>query len=191
MFVDYLTLVMITLIAGFVLLAYYLYAGLDASDQRPFAAAFGTVGVLEIILGLSLSFTWPLPGSFNIAYGETTTLFGAVFLGAAVALSQGWDLMPVALFGFFAGLDAFIMGARIISLKMGQQPLLAGISFFLAGLAGVLAAPTLGILKKNKALRMVAIIILLITALAWCVTYVPSVWAHLADFAKYVPASMK
>ena len=52
MFIDYLTLIMINLVAGTALLAYYIYAGMDAKDQRPYAAAFGIVGLLAVILGL-------------------------------------------------------------------------------------------------------------------------------------------
>ena len=191
MFIDYLTLIMINLVAGTALLAYYLYAGMDAEDQRPFAAAFGIVGLLGVILGLSLTFNWPLPGSYNIGYGETTTLFGAVFLGTAIALSQGWDLMPMAIFGFFAGVDAVIVGIRILSLGLTNEPVVSGVGFILAGLGGVLAAPTFKLLKSNKSLRVIAAIVILITAGVGAVTFYASLWGHLATFAKWVPATMK
>ena len=92
MFIDFLTLVMINLVAGTVLLAYYLWKGIDEKDQRPYAAAFFVVGLLSLTTGLRLAFTWPLPGSFNVGYSDATSLFGIVFLGAAIALSQGWSL---------------------------------------------------------------------------------------------------
>ena len=190
MFIDYLTLIMINLVAGTALLAYYIYAGMDAKDQRPYAAGFGIVGLLGVILGLTLTFTWPLPGSYNIGYGEATTLFGAVFLGAAIALSQGWDLMPVAIYGFFAGMDAVIVGTRIISLDLTKEPILSGIGFIMAGLCGVLAAPLLGLLKKSKTFRIIAALVVLVTALLWAVTFYTSLWGHLASFAKWVPATM-
>ena len=81
MFIDYLTLIMINLVAGSVLLAYYLWKGLDAADQRPYAAAFFVTGLVGMVTGLQLSFSWPLPGSFNVGYGDAATLFGVVFLG--------------------------------------------------------------------------------------------------------------
>ena len=190
MFIDYLTLIMINLVAGTALLAYYIYAGMDAKDQRPYAAGFGVVGLLGIILGLTLTFTWPLPGSYNIGYGEATTLFGAVFLGAAIALSQGWDLIPVAIYGFFAGVDAVIVGIRIISLGLTKEPILSGIGFIMAGLGGVLAAPLLSLLKKNKAFRLIAALVVLVTALLWAVTFYTSLWGHLASFANWVPPTM-
>ena len=190
MFIDYLTLIMINLVAGTALLAYYLYFGLDAQDQRPYAAGFFVVGLLEMVLGLALTFTWPLPGSYNIGYGEVTTLFGAVFLGAGIALSQGWDLMPVAIYAFFAGVDAVVVGIRIISLGLTKEPIFSGIGFILAGLGGVLAAPTLRFLKKNKLFRTVGAIVVVVTALIWAFTFYNSLWGHLASFASWVPATM-
>jgi putative membrane protein len=190
MFIDYLTLVMINLVAGTALLAYYIYFGLEAQDQRPYAAGFFVVGLLEIILGLALSFTWPLPGSYNIGYGEATTLFGGVFLGAGIALSQGWDLMPVAIYAFFAGVDAIVVGIRVISLGLTKEPVFSGIGFILAGLGGVMAAPTFRFLKKNKLFRIAGAIVVLVTALIWAVTFYNSLWGHLASFSSWVPATM-
>ncbi len=118
MFIDYLTLVMINMVAGTALLAYYLWRGLDDVDQRPYAAAFFGVGLVALITGLHLSFNWPLPGSYNVGYGDATTLFGTVFLITSLALWQGWNLVPVSIYAFFAGIDAIIVGVRIFSLQL-------------------------------------------------------------------------
>lgn len=190
MFIDFLTLVMINLVAGTVLLAYFLWKGLDAEDQKPYAAAFGLTGLLSLTLGLRLAFTWPLPGSYNVGYSDATTLFGVVFLATAIALAMGWDLKPVALYAFFAGVDAVIVGVRIWSLQLGQEPLVAAIGFVLAGLGGVFAFPFFQWFRDNKVIRWIAILILLATAAIWAATFYAALWAHLASFAKWVPATM-
>ena len=190
MFIDYLTLVMINLVAGSVLLAYYLWKGLDAQDQRPYAAGFFVTGLIGVVTGLQLSFTWPLPGSFNVGYGDAATLFGAVFLGAAISLWQNWSLLPVAIYSFFAGIDAIIVGIRLYSLKLGQEPLLAAIGFVLAGLGGVAAFPFLQWFKANKPMRWIAIVVLLASAAIWAFTFYSALWAHMASFAKWLPATM-
>jgi putative membrane protein len=190
MFIDYLTLTMINMVAGTAILAYYIWRGMDQPDHRPFAAAFAGVGLLALVLGLQLSFTWPLPGSYNIGYGEATTLFGVVFLTTALALSQAWNLLPVALYAFFAGVDAIIVGARILSLGLTQEPLLSGVGFILAGLGGVFAAPFFLWFKDNKTFRLLAVIVLLATALLWAFTFYNALWGHLASFSKWVPPTM-
>ncbi len=191
MFIDYLTIIMINLVAGTALLAYYLYKGFDADDQRPFSAAFGLVGLLGVILGLHLTFTWPLPGSYNIAYGEATTLFGGVFLATAFALYHRWDLKPMTIFAFFAGVYAVIVGVRIISLGLTREPLMSGVGFILAGLGGVLAFPVFGLLQKNKTFRLLAAIVLLVTALLWAVTFYGSLWGHMESFKDWLPLVMR
>ena len=190
MFIDYLTLIMINLVAGTAILAHYLYFGFEAKDQRPYAAGFGVVGLLGVVLGLVLTFTWPLPGSYNIAYGEATTLFGAVFLATALALNQGWNLKSATVYAFFAGVYAVIVGVRIISLQMTKEPLISGVGFILAGLGGVLAGPVFGLLK-NKTFRTLAAGVLVVTALLWAVTFYTSLWGHLASFKDWVPATLR
>ena len=190
MFIDYLTLIMINMVAGTALLAYYLWKGMDEADQRPYAAAFFGVGLLSLITGLQLSFTWPLPGSYNVGYGDTTTLFGVVFLITAIALWQGWDLVPVSLYAFFAGIDAVIVGVRIFSLQLTKEPLLSAIGFVLAGLGGLGAAPFFLWFKGNKTVRMLGVLLLLATAVLWAVTFYGSLWGHLDSFSKWVPATM-
>jgi putative membrane protein len=190
MFIDYLTLVMINMVAGCVLLAWYLWKGLDEADQRPYAAGFFGVGLVALITGLHLSFTWPLPGSYNVGYGDATTLFGVVFLGTALALWQGWSLLPVAIYAFFAGVDAVIVGARLWSLQMTKEPLMSAVGFVLAGLGGIFSAPFFLWFKNNRTVRMLGIVLLLVTAALWAVTFYGSLWGHLESFSKWVPVTM-
>ncbi len=190
MFIDYLTLVMINMVAGTALLAYYLWRGIDEKDQRPYAAAFFGVGLLSLITGLELSFTWPLPGSYNVGYGDATTLFGVVFLTTALALWQGWNLIPVAIYAFFAGIDAIIVGVRIFSLQLTKEPLISSIGFVLAGLGGLGAAPFFLWFRNNRTVRLIAVALLVVTALIWAVTFYGSLWDHLASFSKWVPPTM-
>ena len=190
MFIDFLTLVMINLIAGTVLLAYYLWKGLDEKDQRPYAAGFFVTGLLGLITGLQLSFTWPLPGSYNIAFGDTTTLFGLVFLGTALALWQGWSLTPISLYSFFAGLESVLVGYVIMSQNLTQAPVLSGLGFILAGLGGLGAFPFFTWFRDNKAVRWIGILVLLATAALWAVTFYGSLGGHMTSFAKYLPPSM-
>lgn len=149
MFIDYITLMLINMVAGLFLLAHYVYQGLDSPAQRQWIPGFGMTGGIALVTGLHMIWTWPVNGSFNIAFGETTVLFGILFIGASAALAQGWGLLTVAIYGFFAGLAAMVIGLRVINLGLTQRPFISGIGFILTGLGGVLAAPTL-YLKTNR-----------------------------------------
>src|SRR5512143_4213755 len=171
MFIDFLTLVMINLVAGTALLAYYLWRGIDEVDQRPYAAAFFGVGLISLIAGLQISFTWPLPGSYNVGYGDATTLFGVVFLGTAIALWQRWSLIPISIYSIFAAIDAIIVGVRIWSLQLTKEPLISAVGFVLAGLAGLGVFPFLVWFRQNKIVRWIGILLLLDSALLWGVAF--------------------
>ena len=190
MFIDYLTVIMINLVAGTVLLAYYLWKGMDEKDQRPYAPAFFMVGLLGLVTGLQIAFTWPLPGSYNIAYGDATILFGVVYLATGLSLWQGWNLLPVTIYAFFAGIDAIITGYNILALQMGKEPLIAAVGFILAGLGGLGSFPFFMWFKGNQTVRWIGIVVLLAAALVWAVTWYPSISGHLVAFSKWVPPTM-
>ncbi len=190
MFIDFLTLVMINLVAGTVLLAYYLWTGIDEEDQRAYAAAFFMVGIVSLVTGLQISFTWPLPGSYNVGYGDATTLFGVVFLATAIALFFGSNLIAVSIYAFFAAIDSIVVGLRVLSLGLTKEPLVSAIGFILAGLSGVGVFPFLMWFRQNRLVRLIGILLLLATALVWAITFYGSLWSHLSDFAKWVPATM-
>ncbi|MEN6571041.1 MAG: DUF981 domain-containing protein [Anaerolineaceae bacterium] len=191
MFIDYLTMIMINIVAGLFILAWFLWKGLDSEDKKPWAAAFFGVGLLSFIAGLHISFTWPLPGAYNIAFGDTTTVFGLTYLVAAIALWKGWDLFPASLVGFFAGIPSFIYGLRIMNLGLTQSPTISGLGFILAGVAGILSAPFILWFKNNKVVRVLAILLVLAAAAIWFVEYSGASWGHMESFAKWVPATMK
>ena len=190
MFHDYLTLLLINMTAGLVLLAAYVFLDLDGTNQKRWSPAFAMVGAVAALCGLHMAWTWPLPGSFNCAYGETSVLFGVLFLGAALALAKGWGLMPITIYAFFAGLAAVVVGIRIAHLDMTQAPGMAATGFILTGLGGMLAFVALQ-LKSSKAFRTIGAIVLLIAALIWLVTAVPGIWGHLSMFQDYKPPTMQ
>jgi putative membrane protein len=190
MFIDFLTLVMINLVAGTALLAYYLWRGIDEADQRAYAAAFFGVGLVSLVTGLQISFTWPLPGSYNVGYGDATTLFGVVFLATSISLYLGSSLIPVGIYAFFAAIDALIVGIRIYSLNLTKDPLTSAVGFILAGLSGLGVFPFLMWFRENKMVRWIGVALLAATVVLWAVTFYASLWGHMEAFGKWVPATM-
>jgi len=190
MFINYITLMLINMVAGLCLLAYFVYKGLGDTNQKRWIPGFGMTGAIALTTGLHMIFTWPLRGSFNIAYGEMSVLFGILFVGASLALAMGWDLLTVAIYGFFAGLAAIVVGVRIINLGLTRQPILSGIGFILTGLSGVCAAPAL-YFQTNRQLRLAGTGVLIAAALIWALTGYMAYWGHLAQYSDWVPSTME
>jgi putative membrane protein len=186
MFINYISLMLINLASGLALLAGYVYFGLGGSNQRRWIPGFGVVGAIALVTGLHMTLTWPIVGSFNIAFGETTVLFGILFVGTSLVLAMGWELLTLGIYGFFAGLVSLLIGFRFINLGLTQIPLLAGIGFILVGLGGIFSAPTL-YLKENRFLRIIGAIVLVVAALIFAFIGLTAYWVHLAEFSTWQP----
>jgi putative membrane protein len=196
MLIDYLTLMLVSMTAGLFLLAYYVYQGIGAENAKRWVPGFAMTGFIAVITGLHMSLTWPLTGSFNIAFGEMSVLFGILFLGAALALWKGWEMRTVSIYAFFAGLAAIVVGARVISLGMTKRPVVSGIGFILTGMGGLfawlccLAEPVLS-LSTNRVLRTIGALVLIAAAVIWAFTGYLAYWEHLESFSKWVPLTMR
>ncbi len=190
MFIDFVTLMLINTAAGLTILACFVYWGLSDQDQERWAPAFAAPGFVSLIAGLHMIFNWPLPGPYNSAFGEMSVLFGALFLGTALALWKGWNKIPLAIYGFFAGLFAIAAGIRFIDLGLTMKPALTGVAFICAGLGGVFALPTL-YLRTNKNVRLIGAIVLMIAAGILALTGYMGLWMHMQGFEKWMPATMQ
>ena len=191
MFIDWVALLLLNMLSGYFLLAWYVAAGLDDPDGKRWAPAFGMVGLVALVFGGIMATTWPLPGAFGNIYGEMSVLFGITFLGASVSLAKGWDLRPVALYGFFAGLAGMVQGVRIINLHITQVPLLSGIGFIVSGIGGVAALPTLAWFRDNKLVRYAGALVLILAGLIWVATAYPALWMHAEGFKNWQPMTMR
>ncbi|MBN1458035.1 MAG: DUF981 domain-containing protein [Armatimonadetes bacterium] len=191
MFIDYITLLLLNMVAGYFLLSLYVLRGLDDPLHPRWAPGFAIVGLVAFVFGAHMVMTWPVPGPFSSAYGEMSVLYGAIFLGAALSIAYGWSLLPVTVFAFFSGAAAIVLGARIIDLGLTQQPTVAGVGFILSGLGGVFAGPTLLYLRLNRPWRVLASLVLLGAAAVWANTGYYAYWHHLEGFGPWVPLVMR
>jgi putative membrane protein len=190
MFIDYVTLLLINMAAGFFLLAAYLATGIESAQPTRWVAAFAAVGLVAVLNGLPMIHLWPLPGPFNMAFGEMSLLFGVLFLGTALSLAKDWDLFFLGVYALFAGMAALLIGVRIVQLGLTREPALAGLGFILSGASGILAAPALS-LRTRRTLRMAASLVLLTAALIWARTGYKAYWEHMESFAGWTPLTVQ
>jgi len=188
MFINYITLMLINMTAGLVLLAAFVYQGFDYSRSKRWIPGFGMTGAIALATGLPMIWTWPVRSSFNIAYGETTVMFGILFIATALALALNWDLLSIMVYAFFAGLTAMLLGVRILNLNLTKRPLLSSIGFILTGLGGVLAAPSFLYWKANRSWRMMGAGVLLVAALIWAFTGYMAYWGHMEQYLNWSPS---
>jgi putative membrane protein len=185
MFVDYLTLMLVNLVAGLLLLALHLVFFIEREPKR-LAPGFLLTGFLGAATGLHMILKWPLPGSYNIAFGDMSLLFGALFFFAGLALLREWDPLSLGIYGVLAGVAAVVVGSRILNKGMTSEPLVAFLGYLFTGVGGILVLPAY-LLRKSLALRIVVALVLLAGAAVWALIGYGSYWIHLESFAKYFP----
>lgn len=179
MMIDYVTLLLINMTAGYFLLSCFVWWGLDSEGKNHWTPAFAIVGLVATVCGFVMTFTWPLPKPYSMAFGEMSVLLGVLFLGAALALARGWNLMPLTLYGLVAGVAAILLGVGIFKLGLTLNPTLTSIGFVLSGLAGVLS-PIVAWQAKQKGLRAIASLVLLATSAIWAFIGLGGYWMHLS-----------
>jgi putative membrane protein len=189
MFIDFAGVMLVGMAAGFVILAHYLYRNPAPEERAPWAAGFFAAGIVGLATSIPMIVMWPLPGSYNVAFGEPALFLAAAFLGAGITLAMRWEPLIPALYGFFGGIMAVVIGLRIMNLHMTQSPAMAGIGFLAAGLGGMMTLPAIN-WRKERWLAITAAVLLGIAAVVFLVTGYMAFWSHLSDFAKWVPDAM-
>ncbi len=188
-FIDYVTLLLINMTAGLVVLSWYIYKGIDEPTTAGWSSAFGIVGLIAFVCGLHMTLTWPLDveiikTSFNIPFGEMSIFFGVLFLGAALSISKNWDLFPLSIYAFFAGLAAVILGARIFDLGLTKRPDMSAAGFILAGIGGIMSGIYLKF-RSSKVLRIAGSLALAAAAAIWALTGYMAYWSHMLPVDKW------
>jgi len=188
MFIDYVTLLLVNMLAGHVLLALFILRARDAESRRQWAPALVAVGIVAFIPGLHMIFTWPLPGSYSSAYGEMSVFFGTVFLASALGARAGWSLVPAGLYAVFPGVASIVLGIRFIGLGFTLSPWISGIGFMATGSAGILLPLALKV-PGSAFLRRLVAAILLVAAIIWAMTAYPALWSHMDNFKDWTPSA--
>jgi putative membrane protein len=185
-FIDFLPLLLVNMAGGLLALACYSAGPFNKPQANHWAPAFAAPGLIATIGGFFLIFNYPLPGPYNVAFGETSVALGVLFLGAAWSISRGWPLMPLGIYAIFPAIIAVVTGIRIMHLGLTQSPVLAGSGFILTGASGLLLAPATW-WSFLRPLRWPAVLLLLVATVLWMVVGVLGYWQHLEHFHGWKP----
>jgi putative membrane protein len=184
-FVDWLTLLLLNMMVALVLHALFMGRFIE-KDPKKIIPGFLLTGAIALIAGFRMVFNWPLPGSYNIIYGELSVLFGGFLFMAGLAVAFGWDLLTIGIYALFGGAASILLGIRILNLNLTSEPLVAALGFIVTGATAVLTMPALA-WPKMKWLRLLVALGALVSALIWILVGFPAYWAHIEAFGKWAP----
>lgn len=189
MFLDWLTLMLLNMMVALVLFALFMGRFIE-KDPKKSIPGFLLTGFIALVTGFRMVFTWPLPGAYNIIYGELTVLFGAFLFMAGISVAFGWNLITIGIYSFFAGAASVLLGIRILNLNLTSEPLVAAAGFILTGATAIITLPALAF-PKMKWIRWLVALAALVSALIWIVVGFPAYWQHIDAFSKWAPGGGK
>lgn len=108
---------------------------------KPGVFPLGILGGFLLIMGFYGEMAWPLPGSYNILFGDPLILLGIVIVSIAIALGLKQKLQYVGVMAFFAGLVAIYYGANAYLQGLTSEPLAMFGMYIAFGLTGVFTYP--------------------------------------------------
>jgi len=185
MFVDWLTLLLLNMTVAFVLYALFMWRFIE-KDSKKIIPGFLLTGAIALIAGFRMAFNWPLPGPFNIIYGELSVLFGGFLFMAGLAVAFGWDLLTIGIYALFGGAASILLGVRILNLNLTPEPLPVAAGFIITGATAILTMPALAF-PKVKSLRIIVALGALVSALIWAFFTFTAYWGHIEAFGKWAP----
>ncbi len=184
-FIDWLSLLLVNMMVALVLHALFMGRFIE-KEPKKIIPGFLLTGAIALIAGFRMVFNWPLPGPYNIIYGELSVLFGGFLFMAGLAVAFGWDLITIGIYALFGGAVSVLLGIRILNLNLTSEPLVAAAGFIITGATAILTLPALA-WPKMKWLRLLVALGALVSALIWILVGFPAYWAHIEAFAKWVP----
>ena len=190
MSINYLSLMLLNQSAGLVTLAFWIFLDAGKPAERRWVPGMLMTGLLALLLGLHMVFTWPLPGSANLIYGEMSILFGVLLTGLGFMVLFGVDLLSVGVVGILAGAASLVVSAQMFRLGLAANPLLHGAAFVWMGVLGLGAMPMLR-LSGSQAFRVFGAVGLMIGALLWAIIAFQGFWQHSRDAQGWKPVSVE
>ncbi len=185
MFIDWLTLLLVNMMVALILHALFMARFIE-KEPKKVIPGFLLTGAIALIAGFRMVFTWPLPGPYNIIYGELSVLLGGFFFMAGLSIQFGWDLLTIGIYALFGGAASILLGVKILAAGLTSEPLVAALGFVVTGATAAVTLPALA-MPKIKWIRWLVALGAVVSALIWIVVGFPAYWAHIDSFAKWAP----
>ncbi|MEL9998551.1 MAG: DUF981 family protein [Thermoplasmata archaeon] len=193
-FIDSLAIMLIGLGSGLLLVALFvLFSALNKLEDLKEKLAIPAMGIgfFDFVSGFIMAFTWPLPGGYNMLFGDPLLFFGLLlFLGSYMfykGKSPSWLTIFAFIIGIYVILGAYAMAAD--KLETGAN-FLPAFGLYLSSGISALLSPIL-ILKPVgavKALYYLEFIILIVATFVALFIGYNALLEHLVSFAHYYPA---
>ncbi|MCL4406493.1 DUF981 family protein [Candidatus Parvarchaeota archaeon] len=182
-FVD--SLAVMLLITGFsaIILALFVYFSVRGKKDMSMLVVPGFIfGLFDLVSGFIMSFTWPLPGAYNMLFGDPILALGLLLVAGSYMIYKKMDVRVLSIFAFFLGIYIAMSAAGManFNLESGSH-FLAAFGFYVAASLSALFSPVVYLNAKGsgKYAYYLLFVLLVITAFAALFLGYTSIYQHL------------
>ncbi|HTT73233.1 MAG TPA: DUF981 family protein [Thermoplasmata archaeon] len=111
------------------------------SHLREGATLLGLLGGLAGIFGLWVELTWPLPGAYNIYFGDPIIMLAILLVAFGVTVSRKLPTHFVGMLGVVLGSGVIFYGSRAYLLNLTSDPFETFLLYLGYGAAAIMAYP--------------------------------------------------
>ncbi len=151
-FVDPLAIMLLGVAMSATFIAYYIIG--SAKGKRNLANLAGPIfalGLFDFLSGFYMSFFWPLPGAYNMLFGDPMLMLGLIMLSGGFALYENLDVRPISLLGFLLGIYLFVESYGMVAYQLEKGVYLPpALGFFLVSALSGFVSPVVYVTPKNK-----------------------------------------
>ena len=190
-FIDPLTVMLLSLGMSALLLAlYYFKVGSGKKDISSLVVPVFILGLFNAVSGFLMSFTWPLPGSYNMLFGDPLLVLGLLMIAGSYMISKGMDVKALSLLGFLLGIYLLVgmIGITQFHMETGNDWLTATGLYAFSMLAAIFS-PILYLKPKGSnryAYYFEVFLLVVVMLLALLIGYM-GFYEHLGAFSTYFP----
>ncbi len=188
-FINYLASMLLAAGTSMFFIAIYLIKLARKQDVQSLAVPAFAIGVFDFLSGFMMSTEWPLPGSYNILFGDPMLFLGLIMLSGAYMTYKKIDIKPVSILGFFLGIYILIEAVAIVTLglEQGLTHLLPALGMYIFSGVAALFSPL--VYTKSKNAYYFIAILLIIASIATFFTGYSAVYMHLSAYMNSPPFS--
>jgi putative membrane protein len=182
-YVDALAVMLLSLGLSSLLIAlYFLGRGLNKKWVSELTVPAFALGFFNFASGFLMSVTWPLPGAYNMLFGDPLLMLGIVMMAGAYMAWKNINLNILSIFGFFIGIYIAVGALAMVNfgLESGVHFLPSFGLYVFAALSGIFSPLMYAKAKgAGKYGYLLLFVLLLITAfLAFLIGYT-GLYGHL------------
>jgi len=191
LFVDYLAVMLLSLGVSTLYVAWFVYKlGRTGKPMAELAVPMFVLGAFNAISGFAMSFQWPLPGGYNMLFGDPLLFFGLLMIAGAYMIRKNISVKNLAMPGFFLGIYILVGAAAIVgyNLEPGSHFIASFGLYLVAGLSGIFApAVYLSPKGSNRYMYYLLAALLILAAIAALFLAYTALYEHIGSFSAWFP----